>query len=580
MADLFASLFARAQEWCERAQRAGWLESADAAAVAAVEQRSPADLFVDRPAGGGRPLVVAFFGGTGVGKSSLLNRLAGAVLARTGAERPTSREVTVYVHESVQLADLPPELPLDAVQIKRHASDAHRDVLWVDAPDIDSTEAANRRCALAWLPHVDLVCYVISPERYRDDVGWRVLRERGHKHGWLFVLNRWDEGDPRQVEDFARLLRDAGFPDPLVLPTCCVPSPAQPLPTPDEFNQIQAVLAELLRAHGVEDLARLGAAARLAELRVALQTAQRRLGDAAAWARVTDSVRENWRAATATIASGAEWSLRAVAARFAARDGGLGEYLRRYMSVAGGRTPAEPSSAAEPGNIVLLNELTGQLWDEWSQAKLNACLDAVEVGLRRAGLAATPVRRPLDAAGDSAGARVTQLLRDGVRQSLAQPGDALTRALRRGTGFLTTFLPTVALVWVAYAVLRGYHAAVQGQREFLGLAFAINSALVVLIAWAVPYALDRLLRPSLERAVLRALGAGLHAGLEDVGGELIRAVTAASDEAAEHRTAVDTLVADINRVVAERPGAAAPILARVTMAPAARDAEVRPEIAA
>jgi hypothetical protein len=39
-------------------------------------------------------------------------------------------------------------------------------------------------------------------------------------------------------------------------------------------------------------------------------------------------------------------------------------------------------------------------------------------------------------------------------------------------------------------------------------------------------------------------------------------------------------VADINRVVAERPGAAAPILARVTMAPAARDAEVRPEIAA
>ena len=340
------------------------------------------------------------------------------------------------------------------------------------------------------------------------------------------------------------------------------------------------MLADLLRIHGVEDLARLGVRARLAELRAALQTAQRRLGDAAAWTRVTDSVRENWRAAAATIASGAEWSLRAVAARFAARDSGLGEYLRRYASVAGGRKHAEPLSAAEPGNIVLLNELTGQLWDEWSQAKLNACLDALEVGLRHAGLAATPVRRPLDAAGDSAGARVTQLLRDRVRQALAQPGDALTRVLRRGTGFLTAFLPTVALVWVAYAVLRGYHAAVQGQREFLGLAFAINSALVVLIAWAVPYALDQLLRPSLERTVLRALGTGLRAGLEDVGGELIRAVTVASDEAAEYRDAVETLVADIDRVGAERLGAAAPILARVTMAAAAGDAEMGPGIPA
>ena len=208
----------RARAWFARAHSAGWLDEDDLARLAAVEQDAPEDLFV---AGQARPLVVACFGGTGVGKSSLLNRLAGETIARTGVERPTSFEATVYVHESIALADLPAHLPMEAERIKRHRSAAHRNVLWIDAPDIDSTAEANRRAALAWLPHVDLVCYVVSPERYRDDVGWRVLRQRGHQHGWIFVLNRWDEGDPRQAEDFARMLREAGFDAPLLLRTCC-----------------------------------------------------------------------------------------------------------------------------------------------------------------------------------------------------------------------------------------------------------------------------------------------------------------------------------------------------------------------
>ena len=137
------TLVLRAREWFERATSAGWFDETDRRRINSVEKATPADLFaVDQI----RPLVVALFGGTGVGKSSLLNQLAGETVARVGVERPTSRDVTMYVHESVQLAALPPELPVDRIQIKRHGSTAFREVLWIDAPDIDSIEEANRQC--------------------------------------------------------------------------------------------------------------------------------------------------------------------------------------------------------------------------------------------------------------------------------------------------------------------------------------------------------------------------------------------------------------------------------------------------
>ena len=180
MSEAYKTLITRTHAWFERAHADGWLREADLQRLASVEQRTPADLFTDAQR---RPLVVALFGGTGVGKSSLLNRLAGEELARVGVERPTSREVTIYLHESIELASLPPEMPVEHVRVKRHRDDARRDVLWIDAPDIDSARQKNREFALAWLPHVDLVLYTVSPERYRDDVGWRVLDVRDQSLG-------------------------------------------------------------------------------------------------------------------------------------------------------------------------------------------------------------------------------------------------------------------------------------------------------------------------------------------------------------------------------------------------------------
>jgi hypothetical protein len=147
---------------------------------------------------------------------------------------------------------------------------------------------------------------------------------------------------------------------------------------------------------------------------------------------------------------------------------------------------------------------------------------------------------------DSAGGTARTALRDATRAALARPGDRLTRALRRGTGFLTAFLPLLALLWIAYRVIEGFYYAGQG-RPYLGVAFAVNSALVVLIAWGVPYALDRLLRPSLERTVLRALRGGLSTALAELGTQFAAAVeetaTAARTSARQHQELCDTVTA-------------------------------------
>jgi hypothetical protein len=588
MSDVSATLVSRAREWFERAHAEGWLSDGDLRRFESLERRTPAELFAED---GARPLVVAFFGGTGVGKSSLLNRLAGEPIARTGVERPTSREVTIYLHESVALAELPPELPVEHVRVQRHQADDRRGIMWIDAPDIDSTHEANRQLALAWLPHVDLLVYVVSPERYRDDVGWRVLRQRGHKHGWMFVMNRWDEGDASQKEDFARMLREAGSSDPLLLCTCCAAANESEelgelfaetgilLPTPDEFDQIEETINTLLAEHGVRELERLGHRARLLEMRDTLSAARRRVGDAQQWKEVSDSCERHWSRARTAILEGLEWPIRAAAGRFAIRERGLlGQMVRQAVAAARGagprapRTNDEDNRAADAASSDAIDpvaaELTRSLWDDWAQDKLAESLDAVEVEVRRTGVAAAPLRGRLDEAAGDAGRIVSQHVQQELRTALARPGTTLQRVLRRMTGFSMAAFPLFALLWVAYNVVTGYERASTEEAAYLGSDFAVHSVMLVVIAWAVPFVCDRLLRPSLERVTLRAMRQGLIEGLDQIGARLHGGVADVAGVARACQEDAAGLVGEISSLALKPLATTTGSLSRLLVSPA------------
>ena len=79
MNDDFDQLHQALEEWAASTCAAGWLQQRDVDALEQIERQQAERLFVEQ---GQRPLIVALFGGTGVGKSSLLNRLAGAEIRR------------------------------------------------------------------------------------------------------------------------------------------------------------------------------------------------------------------------------------------------------------------------------------------------------------------------------------------------------------------------------------------------------------------------------------------------------------------------------------------------------------------
>jgi hypothetical protein len=83
---------------------------------------------------------------------------------------------------------------------------------------------------------------------------------------------------------------------------------------------------------------------------------------------------------------------------------------------------------------------------------------------------------------------------------------------------------------VAYNVVIGYQQAVAGEREFLGIDFAVHSLLLIGLAGLVPFVLSRWLRPSLRTAARRGIGVGLDMAADTIKTSLTQSFTALSRE--------------------------------------------------
>lgn len=489
----------------------GWLPPAAAGTLEALGQEARR---MEADAVAGKPVIVGFFGGTGVGKSSLLNRLAGAEVARTGVVRPTSHEVSIYLHHSVQLSRLPADLPTEAVRVAFHRNDAGREILWIDTPDFDSTEHANRELTLRWLPHMDIVIYVVSPERYRDSRGWRWLLEQKQRHLWLFVMNQWDRGgDPRQLADFGALLHSAGFEDPAIYHTDCR-SPERR--APDQFEELRRAVESLVAARAHEQLhlrRRHTLQARLGEM---LRECAAALGDERAGA----ALRDGWRQIWADTASGLH---AAMAARLRAQA------IRALIDQELGRQ--EPLAGAN----------WSWLWDEWADSLAGDAVEDLIIEAAVAGLPQTPLRQALQGVQKEFPGIVTMQARRQLHAALSQPGHRIQRLGYRLSGALALLLPLLASGWVGYETVVAYYLSTETHNGYLGSAFVWHSALLVAIAWALPYFLHRALRPSLERAARRALERSVDLALAHIAERVAEPLEAVLERRRQLRRELDLL---------------------------------------
>ena len=468
MAYEYSELLLQAQDWARDAIAKGYLKQSAAQALLELDQRNPEQLFAtDNSAS--RPLIVAFIGGTGVGKSSLLNRLAGQSIAKAGVERPTSREVTLYHHQSLQLQHVPGSLPLAKTRISQHDNSQNTHIVWIDMPDFDSVEQTNKALVFEWLPHIDVLIYVVSPERYRDNKAWQLLQAEGGKHAWLFVMNQWDRAVTSQLEDFKQQLSTSSFADPVVLYTSCIE------PESDKFSELLEQLNALSSEQAIWQMTqhnkRLRMQGLVNKLEAFLSDLKRQ--DFTSFREQSASICSS---AEATIQQGLAWSLQAHAETLANRF------------------------AAEAEN---------KLWDFWAQSRLSDVLEELLQQADQAQIAIIPLKVKFEPINQWATKNAATQIELAGRAGMLNPGNRLQRFLMRLTAICETLLPIVAMAIVAYQVFMGYYQSAHESIAYLGVDFAVHSILLIGLSWLIPFFLHKKLQPSLQKAALIGLNKGL-----------------------------------------------------------------------
>ena len=172
--------------------------------------------------------VVALAGGTGSGKSSLFNAISGIFFADVGVKRPTTSRVSA-VSWSDGAGALLDWIGVDRERRIQQSSDLSSDALLpglvlLDLPDHDSIEPAHREIVDKVLPLVDLLIWVVDPQKYADDAlhSDYLAGSCGMEATMVIALNQIDTAPVLRRDDLRldleRLLTEAGLGAVHVLP--------------------------------------------------------------------------------------------------------------------------------------------------------------------------------------------------------------------------------------------------------------------------------------------------------------------------------------------------------------------------
>ena len=159
--------------------------------------------------------VVALAGGTGSGKSSLFNVLAGATFSPAGVMRPTTKHLHACVWGMEGAAPL-----LDWLGVQRRHRYARASaldegetsltgLLLLDLPDHDSVVSGSAAMVDRLVKLADMLVWVLDPLKYADASVHRryLVPLAGHASVTTVVLNKSDTLAPDQVADCAADLR-------------------------------------------------------------------------------------------------------------------------------------------------------------------------------------------------------------------------------------------------------------------------------------------------------------------------------------------------------------------------------------
>jgi hypothetical protein len=232
-----------------------------------------AAIFHLSPPGGRRP-IVAVIGGTGTGKSTLINRLLGQSVSATSFRRTfTAGGVAIAESETA----LPPDwlkLPIilasespargtpDELTLVTLDHPLTRAIVLVDTPDLDGDKPQHHAQADRIFRWADAVVFLVTPEKYQMTELLPYYRLAG-RYGVrsLFVMNKCEQ--PEALADYAKLLVDQDWPEARLFAIPRDDAAYQPPPGGD-LAALRQTLLEI--GHTPDDARAAGGAARAADL--------------------------------------------------------------------------------------------------------------------------------------------------------------------------------------------------------------------------------------------------------------------------------------------------------------------------
>lgn len=147
-------------------------------------------------------LIVALVGGSGVGKSTLLNALAGDALAPTSEFRPCTSSPTVY-H--------PPNASITFPGWNAVSGSALEHLVLVDTPDSDTIMREHRQSVIGVLAKCDLILLCGSPDKYLDEATWSLLRPLQGERAIACIETKAEPQTEAIREHWQARLREQGF---------------------------------------------------------------------------------------------------------------------------------------------------------------------------------------------------------------------------------------------------------------------------------------------------------------------------------------------------------------------------------